>query len=195
GDFQGAQFYRLRQVRCPYYDIRKRLWGPIAKYIQVGHKLRFCVQREVYLKAKHDMLYEQLNLDPSTDKSSTWVTEMQTYKEKLQSLPEAIWSLERDTHRCMIAIPDGPLKRMLCAHVKRKDWYLSQWLREECARSGGCCARGCGCCERPRNDERPQHRGHCTSMCLCCEKARGCTIKIDDYDNDAMLVDVFVMGF
>ncbi|PYH28785.1 uncharacterized protein BO87DRAFT_321289, partial [Aspergillus neoniger CBS 115656] len=69
--------------------------------------------------------------------------------------------------------------------------YLSKWLRAECTRSGGYYGRACGYCERQRNEMHPQYKGYCTSMCLCCEKARGCSIMIDNYMNDVMIIDIF----
>ncbi|GLA02328.1 hypothetical protein AnigIFM60653_001731 [Aspergillus niger] len=197
GDMENAQFCRLLQL--PRTGIlllsKKKLWQPVERYVQMGFKLRFCIQRENYLQAKHDMLYEQINENPSTGDTSTWVNEMQTYKTELKSLNETICNLERETHRCMSTIPDGPLKRMLCAHEEKENWYLSKFLREECTHSGGCCGRDCGCCEKLRNDKRPLHRSHCTSMCLCCEKAREYPINVDNYEDDPMIVDVFLRGW
>ncbi|GKZ78596.1 hypothetical protein AnigIFM56816_002272 [Aspergillus niger] len=178
GDIDGAQIYRLLQLPRTGISLLSftDLWQPVERYIQVGFKLRFSIQREVYLRAKHDSLYEIINANPSTEDTSTWVNDMQTYKTELHSLKKTIWSLQREAHRCMNAIPDGPLKRMLCAHEGRDDWYLSKFLREECARSGGCCERECGCCEKPRND-------------------KGYPINVENYENDPMVVDVFLRGF
>ncbi|BCR98429.1 uncharacterized protein AKAW2_40112A [Aspergillus luchuensis] len=197
GNFQKAQLYRVRQFsHPPVSELRNSpVWNPVGKYLQACFNLRFCVQREVYLQARHDELYEKLNIDPSAGDTSWSVTEMQALKKALQSMPKAIWNLEREAQRLLIMIYDEPLERMLCAHHKREDWYLSKWLRAECTRSGGCCGRACGCCERQRNEMHPQYKGHCTSMCLCCEKARGCSIMIDNYKNDVMIIDIFQPDF
>ncbi|GCB19970.1 hypothetical protein AAWM_02855 [Aspergillus awamori] len=127
GDIDGAQIYRLLQLPrtgIPLLSFTE-LWQPVERYIQVGFKLRFSIQREVYLRAKHDSLYEIINANPSTEDTSTWVNDMQTYKTKLHSLKKTIWNLQREAHRCLNAIPDGPLKRMLCAHEGRDDWSTS----------------------------------------------------------------------
>ncbi|GLA89667.1 hypothetical protein AtubIFM56815_004155 [Aspergillus tubingensis] len=85
-------------------------------------ELRFSIQREVYLRAKHDLLYEGINANPSTKVPSTSVDEMQTYKKELHSLRETNCNLERETYRYINTLPDGPLGRMLYAHEQQKDW-------------------------------------------------------------------------
>ncbi|GAT20655.1 hypothetical protein RIB2604_00801260 [Aspergillus luchuensis] len=192
GDRDTAQFYRLLQLPRTGIPLLsyKNLWQPIERYIQMYFKLRFSIQHEVYLRAKHDMLYEA-----STKVPSTSVDEMQTYKKELRSLRETNCNLERETYRYIITLPDGPLGRMLYAHQQQKDWYLSNFLRQECARSGGCCGRECGCWEKPRTDKHPLHKSHCTSMCLCCEDARGYPVEVEKYENDPMIVDVFLCGY
>ncbi|PYH65902.1 uncharacterized protein BO88DRAFT_470189 [Aspergillus vadensis CBS 113365] len=192
GDRDTAQFCRLLQLpRCGISLLSYRhIWQPVERYIQMYFKLRFSIQREVYLRAKHDMLYEA-----STKVPSTSVDEMQTYKKELRSLRETNCNLERETYRCLNTLPDGPLGRILYAHQQQKDWYLSSFLRQECARSGGCCGRECGCCEKPRTDKHPLHKSHCTSMCLCCEDARGYPVEVEKYENNPMIVDVFLCGY
>ncbi|GAA90214.1 hypothetical protein AKAW_08328, partial [Aspergillus luchuensis IFO 4308] len=113
GNFQKAQLYRVRQFSHP----------PVSELRNSP--------REVYLQARHDELYEKLNIDPSAGDTSWSVTEMQALKKALQSMPKAIWNLEREAQRLLIMIYDEPLERMLCAHHKREDWYLSKWLRAE----------------------------------------------------------------
>ncbi|OOF98712.1 hypothetical protein ASPCADRAFT_403058 [Aspergillus carbonarius ITEM 5010] len=193
GNWHRAQFVRLKQFIW-YGDMETTSHDAMVQYIHIGYELRFFIQREVYLQAKHDMLYSQLNkLNDNPDSThpsdniSIWVTEMETYKKDLCSLLETIWYLERAAYHCIDAIPDGVTKRLLCAHERKKDWYLSEWLRAQCAGSGGCCGRQCGCCERARSQKRPDHRSHCTSMCLCCEEARGFSINVDKYEDDPMV--------
>ncbi|PYI01824.1 hypothetical protein BO78DRAFT_326672 [Aspergillus sclerotiicarbonarius CBS 121057] len=193
GNWRQAQILRLIQLNCED-PAESDIMLLALEYIRIGIKLRFYIQREVYLQAKHDILYEQLHVDPSSGNVSTWVTEMETYREERRSLLETIWNLEREMQRRMITMPDGILKRIFCAHQRRDNWYLSAWLRAECAKSGGCCGRKCGCCKKPRNNKRPDHRSHCTSACLCCEEVRGYTINIDNYENDPMITDIGVIG-
>lgn len=197
GDHDTAQFCRLLQLpRCGISLLSNRhLWQPVERYIQMYFKLRFSIQREVYLRAKYDLLYEGINANLSTKVPSTSVDEMQTYKKELDSLRETNCNLERETYRSLNTLTDGPLGRMLYAHQQQKDWYLSSFLRQECARSGGCCGRECGCCEKPRTDKHPLHKSHCTSMCLCCEDARGYPVKVEKYENDPMIVDVYLCGY
>lgn len=51
GNFHKAQLYRFRQFsNPPVSEMRNSpVWNPVGKYLQACFKLRFCVQREVYL--------------------------------------------------------------------------------------------------------------------------------------------------
>ncbi|PYH82849.1 hypothetical protein BO82DRAFT_431451 [Aspergillus uvarum CBS 121591] len=109
------------------------------------------------------------------DKKTTasMVSRMEALQKELRSLSEGIWHQERKLDMVHARLGSLPLRRALVSCCKDKDWYLSEWMRTECARRKGCCARECGCCRRTRSERRPQHRGHCTAACACCEQSRG----------------------
>ncbi|PWY86673.1 hypothetical protein BO70DRAFT_422232 [Aspergillus heteromorphus CBS 117.55] len=170
GKKRWAQKLRLKQHEWrghQPYDL-----PPAVKtWIRFASKLNVMVQQELYLQARQELLFEELDRSPWA--AEDIVDKQQEIKEKLRRFPGAIWREERNVYFCMLEIEDGPLKRAFRAHHRDKDWHLSKWAREDCAGMGGCCGRACGCCTRPRNDKRSNLIGHCSSMCLCCEKARG----------------------
>ncbi|PYI27496.1 hypothetical protein BP00DRAFT_429223 [Aspergillus indologenus CBS 114.80] len=147
----------------------------ILNYIEAETKLRFHVQREARLQAEHDALFLNSSSGSIDDKktAASTVSRMEALQKKLRSLSEDIWHQERTMDMLQARLCALPLRRALVSCRKDQDWYLSEWMRTECARRRGCCARACGCCRRPRSERRPQHRGHCTAACACCEQSRG----------------------
>lgn len=142
-------------------------------------KGRWVVQRERYLHEEVQALEKSLVLSTDDDKEDMGASQRQldAYKKELQCLNDEyntlyrqIWQLEGD-------IPYGVIKRAFRAYRKDHNWYLCEWLRQDCAGRGGCCGRGCGCCERSRTtSKKPRHgwdHGHCTSACGCCIRTLG----------------------
>ena len=148
--------------------------------------LSYHSEREGYLQAEHETLFQQLQKSPSV--ADTLVTEMERIQGDPQEINRTIWTCERDLHNTMIDIPDGLLKRALRARRRSSDWYLSEWLQNQCASVGGCCARGCGCCTKPRSSRHPNHLGHFVGVCKCCEEARGFKLDFEEGDENPMLV-------
>ncbi|PYH88726.1 hypothetical protein BO71DRAFT_467124 [Aspergillus ellipticus CBS 707.79] len=58
------------------------------------------VQNEASIQAKHDILYEKLNQDPSS--ADGLVEGMQELKARLDSLRKAIWEVKRQCHRARL---------------------------------------------------------------------------------------------
>ncbi|PYI03566.1 hypothetical protein BO78DRAFT_421475 [Aspergillus sclerotiicarbonarius CBS 121057] len=58
GNWKQAQRLRIYQVAWRDLLEIEQPSHPVAQYIQIGFKLRFCIQREAYLQAKHNLLYE-----------------------------------------------------------------------------------------------------------------------------------------
>lgn len=97
------------------------------------------------------------------------------WDEELVLLDKEYWRLERTLY---IAECDGrrgePSKRAYSSLREIPGWHLkSKWLREDCARRGGCCGRQCKCCERPPDTHHMKGWGHCTTECACCNRQRG----------------------
>lgn len=66
------------------------------------------------------------------------------------------------------------------AYRKDPNWYLCEWLRQDCAGRGGCCGRSCNCCEKLRASafgvlHLKWDHGHCISACGCYIRTRGYT--------------------
>ncbi|KAJ5788569.1 hypothetical protein N7457_003559 [Penicillium paradoxum] len=94
--------------------------------------------------------------------------------EELISLDREYTRVERTYDTMLAGCPAGPIKSGYLWIRKDPQWYLkSEWLREDCARRGGCCGRQCGCCENPPDARRKKGWGHCTAQCACCNSERG----------------------
>ncbi|CDM34874.1 unnamed protein product [Penicillium roqueforti FM164] len=64
---------------------------------------------------------------------------------------------------------------------EKAGWHLrSKWLRQDCAKRGGCSGRQCKCCERPPDSDRMKGWGHCTVECACCHRERAFELQDTD---------------
>ncbi|OJK05014.1 hypothetical protein ASPACDRAFT_110101 [Aspergillus aculeatus ATCC 16872] len=147
----------------------------VLEYIEAETKLRFNIQREASVQMEHEALFISSTCSIDNDKKTTasTVSRMEALQNELRSLSEGIWHQERKMDMVHARLCSLPIRRALVSCHKDKEWYLSEWMRRDCARREGCCARECGCCRRPRSARRPQHRGHCTAVRACCEQSRG----------------------
>lgn len=129
--------------------------------IKTEIKFNWIVQRLSYLKEEIAKLRMVLF---ATEQHLQNVSDLER---SVQSLKEDYWACKRRTwiNECDLK---PIMKRSFVALRKDPRWYLSDWLRKDCARKGGCCGRDCGCCEKPRDTEHLSHHGHCTTACGCC---------------------------
>ncbi|XHG08527.1 hypothetical protein AWENTII_011624 [Aspergillus wentii] len=150
--------------------------------VELDIKGRWIVQREIYLKEEARVLHKSLewcDFEDDTEKTSL----LGIWEDELKSLHRQHWEHYRELWMLEANMPGGPLRRAFNAWRKNPDWYLTTWLRQDCAGRGGCCGRECGCCEKPRDTDRALNRGHCTSACGCCVRShgfKGDEIKFDD---------------
>ncbi|KAI9925162.1 hypothetical protein MW887_006082 [Aspergillus wentii] len=139
-------------------------------------------EHEIYLKEEARVLHKSLewcDFEDDTEKTSL----LGIWEDELKSLHRQHWEHYRELWMLEANMPGGPLRRAFNAWRKNPDWYLTTWLRQDCAGRGGCCGRECGCCEKPRDTDRALNRGHCTSACGCCVRShgfKGDEIKFDD---------------
>lgn len=130
--------------------------------------MRLLVQREIYLQEETRALQKLLVLDEANDKNTARKAQLEKYEAELECLNDVYWEISRAFYKHEANISYGVLKRAFDSCRADPEWYLNQWLREDCARRGGCCGRGCRCCERPRTNNRQWNRGQCTTTCGCC---------------------------
>ena len=133
--------------------------------------MRWIVQREIYLQEETRAMQKSLALQEVADEKTK--TRLEEYEAELKRLNDVYWEMSNCVYMLEADIPDGVLKRAFESCRADPEWYLCQWLRQDCARRGGCCGRGCGCCEKARTANRQWNRGHCTGMCGCCIRTQG----------------------
>ena len=106
---------------------------------------------------------------------------LETYEKELRDLNDQYLKQDKIAWMADVGGPTAALKRAFKAWRQDPDWYLCEWLRQDCAGRGGCCGRDCGCCEKARDTHRGQNRGHCTGACGCCIRTCGegkkCSVK------------------
>lgn len=153
-----------------------------SRIIRADIKARWIVQREIYLNEEVQALHKSLSLLPlNTDDAVSAAaaeaeSQLSAYEKELRYLNGIYWAHKQYIWLLEAGTPVSAAGR--ASETRRKhipDWYLSEWLRRDCAGRGGCCGRRCGCCERARNTKnREWNHGHCTSACGCCVRTRGC---------------------
>ena len=138
-------------------------------------KARWITQREIYLQEEVHSLHKSLSLSTDDEEASSRLKE---YEEELESLKKQymdhsrqLWCLEAGGPLAF----QKPFQKAFQTCRRDPNWYLCTWLREDCARRGGCCGRDCGCCEKARgNTHHRWNYGHCTGACGCCVRTHGC---------------------
>lgn len=162
----------------PTHNVYKWAHRVITKEIQ----LCATAQREVFLKEEIGKL----------DMSSTEYDQKQLHKwtEELELLDKEYWCLERKLYDAESRGKNGPVKEAYFSLRQKPGWHLkSKWLREDCAKRGGCCGRQCKCCESPPGSHRIKGWGHCTIECACCYRRRG--FKLEDEEDQKLFQPEF----
>lgn len=131
--------------------------------------MRWIVQMEVYIQVEVKALRKSLALSTKNEKEkSVMITQLRDLENLLERLNNEYWTLGRMVGLANGLIPAGALNRAFKSWRADPDWYLCDWLRQDCANRGGCCGRRCGCCEKARTTSRQWNRGHCTTLCGRC---------------------------
>lgn len=99
------------------------------------------------------------------------IKELQRLNTEYKTYSRLLWKLAGN-------IPSGAIGRAFKAYRKDPNWYLCNWLQQDCRGRGGCCARDCGCYNRTRATSSSRMAwnkgyGHCTSACSCCIRTLG----------------------
>ncbi|RHZ59010.1 hypothetical protein CDV55_106581 [Aspergillus turcosus] len=186
----GGQLQRAGQS-----DLSRLLWyfvyhqkepsDNVMGWCQAMIGLELCgrdvVQAEIHAREMLQSKRKELQLDIPPEKRAEIESAVGEIEKEFEGLDDAYHGLYRILWQLQEHAPPGPLRRAFLDWRSNPDWYLSDWLRRECASQGGCCGRSCGCCEKPRDTERLLNRGHCTSACSCCIQTHG---KTDDDSDD-----------
>lgn len=141
--------------------------------IEANIGLAEIVQREQFVKEEID----RLMASPGSQEKKR----IRKLHEEACKLKQKYWRLDRMAYilegRCpMTILMDG-----YQALHRQYGWHLiSDWLRNDCIRRGGCCGRSCKCCSRPTTQNRLKGWGHCTIECGCCNRCRGFELGKED---------------
>ena len=164
-----------------------------SRVIREDVKARWLVQREAYLNEEVQALRKSLSLLPpkadeavSATAAAKAESKLRVYEKELRHLNNAYWTHKKHIWLLEAGTPVSAAGRAY--ETRRKhipEWYLSEWLRRDCAGRGGCCGRECGCCEKARsNRDRKWNYGHCTGACGCCMRTKGCRKVVTDPEDD-----------
>jgi hypothetical protein len=134
--------------------------------IEIHIQLAKTVQREQFLEGETRRL--MMSMGPENKR------ELEDLDDELKALNRKYWRLEKELYileeNCLMQ----SLRRVYGSLHSQHGWHLiSQWLRNDCIRRGGCCGRSCQCCEKPPGSNRLKGWGHCTLECACCNRFRG----------------------
>lgn len=171
-----AQVVRWRSFySSPRCDIDRAVrWANTFVMGEIG--MHRNIQRKTYLLEETMALKKSLAV--SSDKrseESTQTAQLDKYEKELEFLNNEHWGLLRAVAQLEGDMAAGVFSKAFNSCRANPDWYLCQWLRQDCAKRGGCCGRSCGCCEKTRSTNRQGTRGHCTTMCGCCIRTQGRT--------------------
>ena len=116
--------------------------------------------------------------------------QLAAYKAELWRLNDDYWQHKQRLWRLEAKLPPGAMGEPM-KHKKEPNWYLSDWLRRNCAGKGARYGRECGCCEKDRETERELGHGHCTSRYRRCIQSKECSAKDNVTVEDGLKVVPF----
>lgn len=189
-----AQFIRWKMTTVSPYYIKDQYCRWAQRAVVIDIEARWIVQREAHLQEEANALSKSLIL--SGDKEKPFLR-LESYERDLEDLNRQYWKHVRSHGELEGNLPQGIFARAFLSFREDPDWHLSQPLRNDCARRGGCCARDCSCCEKDRGKARKLwKRGHCTTACMCCVYTQGSREKdiamqkdIEDFPFDINTLD------
>ncbi|OJJ67413.1 hypothetical protein ASPBRDRAFT_69056 [Aspergillus brasiliensis CBS 101740] len=188
GRTQKAQKLRKLQHYC--IGLSEDQWQYINDYFKSEEFLQMALQgRKGGLRVYNKMKKNGETPGDEPDEMDSYKEEMRQFERELEVDNNDIRSAEEIMRLLKWKIGHIPLYRAMMFQQRDPDWYLRDtWLREKCARNGGCCGRSCGCCEQTRGTARSDREvfGHCTPLCGCCEEYRGHDIDVKVHDSVAL---------
>lgn len=124
----------------------------------------------MYLEEETNALQKSVALEEAGDKNerATETAQIMEYESQLHDLNQEYWDFCRLSGEVEGELPAGILRRAFKSCRADPEWYFCPWMRENCAKRGGCCGRDCGCCEMGPSTNCQWSRGHCTRACGCC---------------------------
>ncbi|RMJ23559.1 hypothetical protein PHISP_05570 [Aspergillus sp. HF37] len=172
--------YLNGDMEYKWCDEEQFMW--CRKIIEADIERRWIAQRRIYLCDKIEITDNSIDTQAEaiTDNNYEVAQQISDMSGEARRLSEQYLICKRKIWKLECDIPEGPLSRSFHTLRKNPKWYLSTWLRRDCAGRGGCCGRNCGCCEKPREiNENGKivdvSHGHCATTCHCCIRSRGFT--------------------
>ena len=135
--------------------------------VEADIEARWIVQREIYIQEEIGALKKLDDTDLTTN------PQLSAYETELQRLNTCFWDNRKTIWKLEGNLLTGVVTRAFKTCRSDPNWYLSAWLRRDCAGRGGCRGRQCGCCEKVGTHRGEQPRGHCTSACGYCIRTQG----------------------
>ena len=167
GHDQLAQIVRWKMFWALDMDKIDRFHMWSQQVVEADIEARWIIQREAYIQEEICALKRLGDTDLVTN------PQLNAYETELQRLNTCYWNNKKTIWKLEGNVPTGVVTRAFRACRADPNWYLSAWLRRDCAGRGGCCGRECGCCEKVGAHRGQHSRGHCTSACGCCIRTQG----------------------
>ncbi|KAH8433042.1 uncharacterized protein LDX57_010681 [Aspergillus melleus] len=207
GNHKNAQLMRKQQhllIGLSEEDILT-----FKKFLDEEYWLRLVVQKEAHYFEKLQKLQEEVRLEMDVKTKQIMTQRCDILEKGLEWASQNYFNASQRIHYFDCSTFDKPLNRAIKCLRENPKWYLSDFLRWDCAGRGGCCGRLCGCCERSRSTVRSSDLGHCTIACECCTTYQGfeleikpggekvASINVMARDNDSFsgrMMDAYVWG-
>lgn len=167
GRHQQAQVLRKTQQKlCG--GISEDMVQHLDAIIHFHYRMTQAEQLETAFLAKRAAVNKSVEEYPPPPEMAVLQQELKEIEEKLvfasAAYEKAVWG----EHTKIQVLLGTPLLRALQAHRRNQRWYLSDFLKWQCAARGGCCGHPCQCCEKRLDKARGKRVGHCTFSCRCC---------------------------
>lgn len=110
--------------------------------IETDSLMRWIVQRQGYVEEQMEGQRRALRWTRGRAETGLVIAEkLAVWEREVIELKKRRWNCKRKQWRLVCDMPYGPVGRAFTALRKDRGWYLSDWLRRDCAGRGGCCGR------------------------------------------------------
>ena len=111
------------------------------RMVLIDVKIRRILQREMYLVEETNALQKSVALEEAGDKNerATETAQIMEYESQLHDLNKEYWDFCRLSGEVEGELPARILRRAFKSCRADPEWYFCPWMRENCAKRGGCC--------------------------------------------------------